>query len=84
MMNLGYMVETSVQQMAKLKQCGSSYGAKAEKPYTYETKFKVKKLLKRRLCLISIQQLCVVWLKTLVCLGLGLYIYAGEDLPRSA
>lgn len=84
---LGYMVMTRVQIGDLIKEMwlpvmDSKNKAMKAEPYTYDTKFK-KGLVVQAATMFDINKAimrCLV--KNLAMFGLGLYIYAGEDLPE--
>jgi len=85
--NLGYLVETSVSingithSMRLPVMNGANKSMKSE-PYTYQTKFGEKSVEAATMFDINTAIMrCLV--KNLAMFGLGLYIYAGEDLPES-
>jgi len=85
--NLGYLVETSVSingithSMRLPVMNGANKSMKSE-PYTYQTKFGEKSVDAATMFDINTAIMrCLV--KNLAMFGLGLYIYAGEDLPES-
>ena len=85
--NLGYMVSTKVTICGEtipmhLPVMDSSNKAQKSTDYTYDTKYK-KGLLVKAATMFDINTAimrCLV--KNLAMFGLGLYIYAGEDLPE--
>ena len=84
--NLGYMVETSVTIQGEtmtmwLPVMDSKNKAMKSQPYTYKTKFGEKWVSAATMFDINTTIMrCLV--KNLAMFGLGLYIYAGEDLPQ--
>lgn len=85
--NLGYMVSTKVTVNGEtipmhLPVMDSSNKAQKSTDYTYDTKYK-KGLVVKAATMFDINKTimrCLV--KNLAMFGLGLYIYAGEDLPE--
>ena len=85
--NLGYMVFTTVTVEGVTKEMwlpvmDGNNKAMKDKPYTYDTKFK-KDLKVESATMFDINKTimrCLV--KNMGMFGLGLYIYAGEDLPE--
>lgn len=84
--NLGYMVETSVTLDGEtmtmwLPVMDSKNRAMKSAPYTYKTKYGEKEVAQATMFDINTAIMrCLV--KNLAMFGLGLYIYAGEDLPE--
>lgn len=84
--NLGYMVETSVTIEGEtmtmwLPVMDSKNKAMKAQPYTYKTKYGDKYVEAATMFDINTTIMrCLV--KNLAMFGLGLYIYAGEDLPK--
>lgn len=84
--NLGYMVETSVTIKGEmmtmwLPVMDSKNKAMKAQPYSYKTKFGEKWVDAATMFDINTTIMrCLV--KNLAMFGLGLYIYAGEDLPQ--
>lgn len=85
--NLGYMVETSITIDGETKTMwlpvmdGANKAMKAH-PYTYETRFGTKTVEAATMFDINTAIMrCLV--KNMAMFGLGLYIYAGEDLPNT-
>lgn len=85
--NLGYMVETSITIDGETKTMwlpvmdGANKAMKAQ-PYTYETRFGTKTVDAATMFDINTAIMrCLV--KNMAMFGLGLYIYAGEDLPNT-
>lgn len=85
--NLGYMVFTEVTMFGQTKcmQLPVMDGAnKAQKnvPYEYETKYNGKKTVEAATMFDINTAIMRCLTKNLAMFGLGLYIYAGEDLPE--
>ena len=85
--NFGIMIETSVtiegetQSMWLFVMDGTNKAMKAQ-PYTYQTKYGEKRVEAATMFDINTTIMrCLV--KNLAMFGLGLYIYAGEDLPET-
>lgn len=84
--NLGYMVETSVTIQGETKimwlpVMDSKNKAMKAQPYSYKTKYGEKWVNAATMFDINTTIMrCLV--KNLAMFGLGLYIYAGEDLPQ--
>lgn len=85
--NLGYMVETSITIDGETKTMwlpvmdGANKAMKAQ-PYTYETRFGTRTVEAATMFDINTAIMrCLV--KNMAMFGLGLYIYAGEDLPNA-
>ena len=89
--NLGYMVETSVTIQGEtmtmwLPVMDSKNKAMRSVPYTYTVTYKGGKAVEKRVEAATMFDInttimrCLV--KNLAMFGLGLYIYAGEDLPQ--
>ena len=84
--NLGYMVETSVTIDGEtlsmwLPVMDSKNKAMKSAPYTYKTRYGDKEVAQATMFDINTAIMrCVV--KNIAMFGLGLYIYAGEDLPE--
>ena len=86
--NTGYMVSTEITiddltHSMWLPVMDGSNKAMKNKPYTYDSKFK-KGLVVEAASMFDINKAimrCLV--KNLAMFGLGLYVYAGEDLPES-
>lgn len=85
--NLGYMVETSITIDGETKTMwlpvmdGANKAMKAQ-PYTYETRFGTRTVEAATMFDINTAIMrCLV--KNMAMFGLGLYIYAGEDLPNT-
>lgn len=87
--NTGYMVFTEITidgltHSMWLPVMNSANKAMKSKPYTYDTKYK-KGLIVEPATMFDVNKTimrCLV--KNLAMFGLGLYIYAGEDLPEPA
>ena len=85
--NLGYMVMTEVTINGEtlemwLPVMDGANKAMLSKPYTYKTKFGEKTVEAATMFDIN-KTLMRCLVKNLAMFGLGLYIYAGEDLPES-
>ena len=86
--HLGYMVETSVTVQGEtmsmwLPVMDSKNKAMKSCPYDYETKFGTKTVEPASMFDVNTAIMrCLV--KNIAMFGLGLYIYAGEDLPQEA
>ena len=85
--NLGYMVMTEVTIKEEtlemwLPVMDGANKAMMSKPYTYKTKFGEKSVEAATMFDIN-KTLMRCLVKNLAMFGLGLYIYAGEDLPES-
>lgn len=84
--NTGYMVMTSVTALGKTKTMwlpvmDGANNAMKNKPYQYKTKYDVKTV--EAATMFDINKTIMRCLtKNLAMFGLGLYIYAGEDLPE--
>lgn len=83
--DLGYLVETIVTIQGEtlsmqLPVMDGANKAQKNKPYTYKTKFGDKSVEQATMFDINTAKMrCLV--KNLAMFGLGLYIYAGEDIP---
>ena len=86
--DLGYMVETSVTAGGETKTMwlpvmDGANKAMKNKPYTYETKYNGQKTVEAATMFDSNTTIMRCLVKNLGMFGLGLYIYAGEDLPET-
>ena len=85
--DLGYMVETSVTIGDKTKTMwlpvmDGANKAMKNKPYTYETKYNGQKTVEAATMFDINTTIMRCLVKNFGMFGLGLYIYAGEDLPE--
>lgn len=85
--DLGYMVETSVTANGETKTMwlpvmDGANKAMKNKPYTYETKFNGQKTVEAATMFDINTTIMRCLVKNFGMFGLGLYIYAGEDLPE--
>lgn len=86
--DLGYMVETSVTAGGETKTMwlpvmDGANKAMKNKPYTYETKYNGQKTVEAATMFDINTTIMRCLVKNLGMFGLGLYIYAGEDLPET-
>lgn len=85
--DLGYMVETSVTANGETKTMwlpvmDGANKAMKNKPYTYETKYNGQKTVEAATMFDINTTIMRCLVKNFGMFGLGLYIYAGEDLPE--
>ena len=85
--NTGYMVFTNVTidgitHMMWLPVMDGSNKAMKDKPYTYSTKYNGEKTVDAATMFDVNKTIMRCLVKNLAMFGLGLYIYAGEDLPE--
>ena len=86
--NTGYMVFTTVtidgiSHMMWLPVMDGANKAMKSKPYTYSTKYNGEKTVEAATMFDVNKTIMRCLVKNLAMFGLGLYIYAGEDLPES-
>ena len=86
--NTGYMVFTTVtidgiSHMMWLPVMDGANKAMKNKPYTYSTKYNGEKTVEAATMFDVNKTIMRCLVKNLAMFGLGLYIYAGEDLPES-
>ena len=86
--DLGYMVETSVTANGETKTMwlpvmDGANKAMKNKPYTYETKYNGQKTVEAATMFDINTTIMRCLVKNFGMFGLGLYIYAGEDLPET-
>ena len=86
--NTGYMVFTTVtidgiSHMMWLPVMDGSNKAMKSKPYTYSTKYNGEKTVEAATMFDVNKTIMRCLVKNLAMFGLGLYIYAGEDLPET-
>lgn len=84
--NTGYLVTTKVTMFGKTKRMwlpvmDSSNKAMKSHPYTYRTKYGEKQVEAATMFDIN-KTIMRCFVKNIAMFGLGLYIYAGEDLPE--
>ena len=86
--NTGYMVFTTVKidgisHMMWLPVMDGANKAMKSKPYTYSTKYNGEKTVEAATMFDVNKTIMRCLVKNLAMFGLGLYIYAGEDLPET-
>ena len=86
--NTGYMVFTTVtidgiSHMMWLPVMDGANKAMKSKPYTYSTKYNGEKTVEAATMFDVNKTIMRCLVKNLAMIGLGLYIYAGEDLPET-